>query len=635
MRRSINCLWVLVLMISMQGCATYNIKIPNDIPDGVSGYRFKTSQMSLQYSGEWKNSRPFGNGSAQWFDKDGNPYLVSCEGVFSDEVNGHDTYGGNYVWGKGNIFRLDKTLIFSGRIYLIPTQGAGCFPGGEGEYYFRNGWSIKGGFDPANGNAQAALSLYYFSLGNPKLAQFYAAIPPLEDSYSWMGQPCVLFDALGRQRWSSNKCSGDLVFNSSSAHYVHKYPQEPLQAAVNGYGVFVEENGEKIEGNFIYGQPTDGLVRLTSKDGVVWQSYVKNGGTVLRHRTPDDIRTGKACGPWENFYVVNNACHNGAWNGNTDAYSADGLIHIAGVFSNNNPKGDITYSSLMDGRVLRGAMSMESGKLDFVKARMTLDGEVQYEGEFSNFMPHGNGICRYQGKPEKCEFYEGERIDALYKTRIENNALRQDLQTQNDRKKQQEADRVARQQRQQALAAQQEKKSGNWGMKLGVLAAGAGIVGASGISADQGMQVMSAMASDVLSDGKTHQSADLMGSLNQQQMAANQQRITQLEADNSARIHGGSAPTMKSTAPTAIMPSKSAPDGTRMPGIQRVSIQCTNEGGSYEGDEKVPVDPNDCRAEVIAHRSIQCHSDWMQDPATHAMNNCLKRKGIANLQYWP
>ncbi len=44
-------------------------------------------------------------------------------------------------------------------------------------------------------------------------------------------------------------------------------------------------------------------------------------------------------------------------------------------------------------------------------------GELVFDGPYQNDLPHGLGICRFEGAFEECKQYKGERIDALYKQR--------------------------------------------------------------------------------------------------------------------------------------------------------------------------------------------------------------------------
>lgn len=86
----------------------------------------------------------------------------------------------------------------------------------------------------------------------------------------------------------------------------------------------------------------------------------------------------------------------------------------------------------------------------------------------------------------------------------------------------------------------------------------------------------------------------------------------------------------------AITPASTvAPSTTgRVPALESMTLPCSNENGSFTGTSKVPKAARDCRAEVIAHRKVQCRSDWRSDPSYAAMQACFRQNGIADLSQW-
>ena len=54
-----------------------------------------------------------------------------------------------------------------------------------------------------------------------------------------------------------------------------------------------------------------------------------------------------------------------------------------------------------------------------VNGIISASGVEMYDGPVKNGRPEGEGICFYQGEPEKCEYYRGKRVDVLFKQRIE------------------------------------------------------------------------------------------------------------------------------------------------------------------------------------------------------------------------
>lgn len=87
-------------------------------------------------------------------------------------------------------------------------------------------------------------------------------------------------------------------------------------------------------------------------------------------------------------------------------------------------------------------------------------------------------------------------------------------------------------------------------------------------------------------------------------------------------------------ATTAPVQPLAVSTGTRVPKLDQITLPCTNTHGSFSGTFKVPKSAADCRKEVIAHRKVQCRSDWATDPSYAAMTACFQQKGIADLTKW-
>ena len=66
-----------------------------------------------------------------------------------------------------------------------------------------------------------------------------------------------------------------------------------------------------------------------------------------------------------------------------------------------------------DGKRFKGHFS----KGLFTQGQYFEAGELVYDGPFQSDLPHGLGICRFEGTFEECKQYNGQRIDALYKQR--------------------------------------------------------------------------------------------------------------------------------------------------------------------------------------------------------------------------
>ncbi|GAA3937932.1 ankyrin repeat domain-containing protein [Litoribacillus peritrichatus] len=54
-----------------------------------------------------------------------------------------------------------------------------------------------------------------------------------------------------------------------------------------------------------------------------------------------------------------------------------------------------------------------------IKGRLLKLDQPVFEGEFEEGLAHGDGVCFFEGAPEACQYYKGDRIDALHKQRLE------------------------------------------------------------------------------------------------------------------------------------------------------------------------------------------------------------------------
>ena len=67
----------------------------------------------------------------------------------------------------------------------------------------------------------------------------------------------------------------------------------------------------------------------------------------------------------------------------------------------------------LDGKRFEGQFS----KGLFTKGHYFENGDLVYDGPYQSDLPHGQGICRFEGAFEECKQYQGQRIDALHKQR--------------------------------------------------------------------------------------------------------------------------------------------------------------------------------------------------------------------------
>jgi hypothetical protein len=129
------------------------------------------------------------------------------------------------------------------------------------------------------------------------------------------------------------------------------------------------------------------------------------------------------------------------------------------------------------------------------KGKITRRNGEMYDGEFLAGKPHGSGIYKDGSTIERCEYYEGQRIDQAYLIRKENERA----------ERQRQLEQLQAQQRQEYLAQQQKKKSSNGLFGALLMGTGFGIAGASvGMDAMQAVEFGGAMFQDVQSGGTSN-----------------------------------------------------------------------------------------------------------------------------------
>lgn len=140
---------------------------------------------------------------------------------------------------------------------------------------------------------------------------------------------------------------------------------------------------------------------------------------------------------------------------------------------------------------------------------------------------------------------------------------------------------------------------------------------------------MASMAQDYMANGL----GAAVGASTAQDFAALGRSIAADKALPSSRA-ASATPTATPTA--TITPASTVTPSTtgRVPALESMTLPCSNENGDFTGKFKVPKAARDCRAEVIAHRKVQCRSDWMTDPSYAAMQACFRQNGIADLSQW-
>lgn len=93
----------------------------------------------------------------------------------------------------------------------------------------------------------------------------------------------------------------------------------------------------------------------------------------------------------EDWVYQGAACANGLAHGVGQAKSRDGKRSFSGRFERGQP----------------------------VQGKLLYMGQPNFEGDFKNLLPNGQGMCWHGGQPEACQMVDGQRVDALHKQREE------------------------------------------------------------------------------------------------------------------------------------------------------------------------------------------------------------------------
>ena len=512
----------------LSGCAgSPSVTLPTTIPDGSNSYSYQSEFRRIDYTGQFKNSAPNGEGVMRAYDGEGQ-LTESCKGEFATS--------GNTVRGEGKLFRPDGTVAFNGQLTAYLDSPLACHIGPKGVYISAQGWTL----------ASSSFSSISFRFGVEAKPGPCTISDP--QGNSWTGNCSLPSQSKHAAIDSSKSTAQSPSYLLPELGYEHGYLRftgggvERFQMA-NGPGVMRFANGEQVEGNFDLGHLEDGLVKVTAPDGKVFQAIASNGNLGPRQLAPEQLaRNGQACG-FPGWRIVSGRCEQNTWSGDVDAYDATGMERISGPFKKGVPNGTINWSRLDSGLQVRGKMVTNNGGLSFTQGLVSVGGIQAYEGEMRGFAPNGNGICTVSGSPERCEFVQGERVDALYKTRLENDRLRGEIAA--NQQAQQLAQQQAAARQQAAAAAAAEDDSGDMFGKVMAIGIGAGAVSSvSGVSSTIRNQMITGMAADILTDGKAGGIANAQRNLGVQSSAGNPPALYTLSGasmGNNTTLKGSSA----------------------------------------------------------------------------------------------
>lgn len=285
-----------------------------------------------------------------------------------------------------------------------------------------------------------------------------------------------------------------------------------------GYGTLISPEGDKYTGNFVNdvlaGYGVSRMVDGSEYYGF-WDRGIKTGMGILYDRegsaflqewkkgalVKSEPHNLGISGSRYDWLYLSGSGRNGLADGRGDAVTKDGKVRIVGgqfsrgrliegkmLFQDGTVyegrfDGDLLLEGMItkkNGQVYEGTLSngvpFGQGKLrkpdgseytgNFENGMPRGEGELtfpngdSYRGPFADGMPHGEGMYRFRsGDVERCEYFEGKRVDPLYKMRLENaRAEEQRRQDQRAAEEQRRRDLEEEAERREAEARRRERE---------------------------------------------------------------------------------------------------------------------------------------------------------------------------------
>ncbi|WP_319475291.1 hypothetical protein [Marispirochaeta aestuarii] len=268
-----------------------------------------------------------------------------------------------------------------------------------------------------------------------------------------------------------------------------------------------------------------------------------------------------------------------------EIFSTDGT-HYTGELADGIPEGK-GYLRSPDGTVYEG---------NFVQARfegqgsLTLSNGDVYEGPFNNGVPHGQGVYTNisDNLVERCEFYEGRRIDQAYQMRIAQAKAAEEARLREEAEKK-AAEEAARkeQERQKRLEEKRKEEATNKAVTSGLFGLGAGMLGSRyGMDAVEATKFGTAVAQDVYqgTDGEHMKAAGDEIIANRKTMAEYEQKYGASDLSDTASYSDSLSPSYQtkpeqraggSVSPSSTVSSAAAASNLR--GSQSSSVHSSPE----------------------------------------------------------
>jgi hypothetical protein len=303
-----------------------------------------------------------------------------------------------------------------------------------------------------------------------------------------------------------------------------------------GFGVHTRTDGSRFIGTF----------RDDAAEGVCMEIFSSGDIEVQEWRRGERVASWPASGrivsPAQGWVYVGTQAADGFAHGRGDAIAVDGSRRIEGgrfdrgrFVEGTMVQGDGTrlVGAFSDGKLVAGTIAGADGSryegpladgLPEGRGKITTAdsttyvggfraglyegaGVIQrpngekYEGEFKAGKPHGTGIYFNGTAVERCEYYEGQRIDQAYLIRVENEKQLEALRIERERIAKEKADqaeqqRIAAERAAAAQKASSERSSNN--LIAGLFGVGTALAGGSiGLNAVDSVRLGAAAATDV------------------------------------------------------------------------------------------------------------------------------------------
>lgn len=247
-----------LLSVVLGGCATYVAETPTNIPDGNHTHEYLTEYNTTVYQGEWKDSKPHGQGAASdTIHIDGKTTTVaSCDGTFGIEPppGKYSALQGS-IWAKGNVYTAGrKEPSWQGYFLNSFEYQHICQVIGPGTQYTHN-WKVTGTF---------------------------------KKIYELKNGPCQIESKQGERYEGQCSLVADKAGNTTS-FATHAFGS-PFSFG-KGEGIYTDIHGVTFKGKFLRGVIKHGLMTVTAPQKTPLLALYENGQLVAENPSPENLLT--------------------------------------------------------------------------------------------------------------------------------------------------------------------------------------------------------------------------------------------------------------------------------------------------------------------------------------------------------